>query len=111
MDRNDGLIGQGETRIEIADRLGVPLSNLAEKNVRKHGPGQPQLPWRNAFQVHDRHHAAHDDWKLDQARSKKLFGAQWRIGGSEIHRPAFNLPDARARSHSLVADLDASLGS
>src|SRR5882757_8915222 len=102
MDRNDGLIGQGETRVEIADRFGVPSGDLAEIDVRKHGPGQPKLPWPDAIQVHDRHHAAHDDWKLDQARSRKLFGAKWRIGGSEFHCPAFSLPDAGARSHGLV---------
>ena len=111
MDRNDGLIGQRQTRIEIGDRLGVPFCNLAEINVCQHRPGQPQLSWPNAFQVHDRHHAAHHDWKLDEARSRKLLGTQWSIGSSEIHCPALDLPDASARSYGLVADLDASLDS
>src|SRR5215475_12742180 len=43
MDRNDGLIGQCETRIEITDRLSVPFGNLAEINVRKHESVQSKL--------------------------------------------------------------------
>jgi hypothetical protein len=110
MNRNDGLIGQRQAGIEIADRLGVPSGDLAEKDVSKHGSGQPKLSWPDTFQVHHRHHAADDDWKLDEARSIELVRTQRRIGGSEVHCPALDLPDAGARPYGLVADLDAGLG-
>src|SRR5262249_4864853 len=55
--------------------------------------------------------AAHHDWKLDKASSCQLFWTQRRIGGSEVHSPALDLPNAGARPHGLVADPDASLDS
>src|SRR5215510_3453468 len=96
MDWNDGQIGQRKTWIEITDCLGVPFDDLAEIDVRKDSSGQPKLSWPDAFQVYDRHDAADHDWKLDEAGSGQLFGTQWSIGSSEIHRPALDLPDADA---------------
>src|SRR5262245_4440870 len=96
MDRNDGLIGQRQPWVKITNRPGVPLDDLAEIDVRKDSSGQPQLSRPDALQVHDRHHAAHHDWKLDETRSSQLFGTQWSIGRSEIHGPALDLPDAHA---------------
>src|SRR5262249_10985586 len=105
MDRNDGLIGQCKTRIEITNRPSVPFGNLAEINVRKHGSGQSKLSWADAFDVHHRHHASDDNWKLHEARGVQFLRTQGRIGSSEIHSPAFYLPDADARSDGLVVDL------
>src|SRR5260370_36988462 len=51
MDRNDGLIGQCKTRIEITNRRSVPFGNLAEINVRKHGSGQSSVAWDDSFDV------------------------------------------------------------
>jgi hypothetical protein len=105
MDRNDGLIGQCKTRIEITNRLSVPFGNLAEINVRKHGSGQSKLSWADTFDVHHRHHASDDNWKLHEARGGQFFRTEWRIGSSKIHSPAFYLPDADARSDGLVVNL------
>src|SRR5262249_1087524 len=57
------------------------------------------------FHVHHWHHASDDDWKLHKARDGQFFWTQRRIGSSEIHSPAFYLPDAYARSDGLVVDL------
>ena len=105
MDRNDGLIGQCKTWIEITNRLSVPFGNLAEENVRKYGPGQSKLSWADTFDVHHWHHASDDNWKLHEARGGQFFRAEWRIGSSKIHSPAFYLPDAYARSDGLVVNL------
>src|SRR6516165_6468722 len=104
MDRNDGLVGQGKTRIEIANRPGVPFGDLAEVNVREHGSGQSQLSRADAFDVDHRRHAADDDGKLNEARRGQFLRTQRRIGSAEIHRPAFDLPDADARSDGQVVD-------
>ena len=104
MDGNDGLIGQCETRIEIADRRSVPFGNLAEINVRKHGSGQPKLSRADTFDVHHRHHASDDNWKLHEAHGGQFFRTQRRIGSPEIHSPAFYLPDADTRSDGLVVN-------
>src|SRR5262245_15380373 len=105
MDRNDGLVGQCKTRIEITDRPSVPFGNLAEINVRKHGSGQSKLSWADAFDVHHRHHASDDNWKLNETRGGQFLRTQGRVGSSEIHSPAFYLPDADARSDGLVVNL------
>src|SRR5215468_5581136 len=104
VDRNDGLIGQRKTWVEISNGLGVPFDNLAEIDVRQDISSQPELSRRDALQVHDRHHAAHDDWKLYEARSGQFFWTERSIGSSEIHRPALDLPDADARTNGLVVD-------
>src|SRR5262249_6984791 len=102
MDRNDGLIRQCKTRIEIANRPGVPFGNLAEINVRKHGSGQSKLSRADAFDVHHRRHAADDNRKLNEARRGQFFRTQRRIGSAEIHGPALYLPDA----DGLVVNID-----
>src|SRR5262245_23748340 len=102
MDRNDGLVGQCKARIETPDRLGVPSGDLAEINVREHGSGQSKLSRADALDVHHRHHASDDNRKLHEARRGQVFRTEWRIGSSEIHGPAFYLPDADARSDGLV---------
>src|SRR5215475_10052008 len=104
MDRNDGLIGQCKTRIEITNRRSVPSGNLAEINVRKYGSGQSKLSWPDAFDVHHRHHASDDNWKLHETHGRQFFRTQRRIGSPEIHSPAFYLPDADARSDGLVVN-------
>src|SRR4051812_7867643 len=77
MDRNDGLIGQCKTRIEVTNRLSVPFGNLAEINVRKHRTGQTKLSWADTFDVHHWHHASDDNWKLHEARGGQFFRAEW----------------------------------
>src|SRR5215510_3751679 len=99
MDWNDSLIGQRKTWIEISDRLGVPFDNLAEIDVRKDSSGQSQLSWPDAFQVHDWHHAAYHNWKLNETGSGQFLGTERSIGSSEIHRPALDLSDADARTN------------
>ena len=92
--------------VALAESWMLPAQELEPKEELS----APKLPWPDAFQVHHRHHAADDDWKLDQARSAELVRTQRRIGGSEVHCPALDLPDAGARSYGLVADPDAGLG-
>ena len=99
MDRNDGLIRQRKTRIEVTDCPGVPSGNLSEKNVRKHRSGQSKLSRPDAFHIHDWHDAADNDRKLHEPRGSEFFRTDWGIGSSEIHRPAFYLPDAGTRSY------------
>src|SRR5262245_62944534 len=105
MDRNDGLVRQRKTRIEVTNRLSVPFGNLAEINVRKHRSGQTKLSRADTFDVHDWHHSSDDNWKLHEACDGQFFRTEWRIGSSEIHSPAFDLPDAYARSDCLVVNL------
>src|SRR5262249_60507711 len=91
---------------EITNRLSVPFGNLAEINVRKYGSGQSKLSWADTLDVHHWHHASDDNRKLNEAHGGQFFRTQWCIGSPEIHRPAFYLTDADARSGGLVVNRD-----
>src|SRR5262249_7274767 len=106
MDRNDGLIGQCKTRIEITNRRSVPFGNLAEINVRKYGPGQSTFSGPYPPNVPHGRAASDDNRKLNEARRSQFFRTQWRIGRSEIHSPPLYLPDADARPDGLVVNRD-----
>src|SRR5262249_60089875 len=79
MDRNDGLIGQCKTRIEITNRRSVPFGNLAEINVRKYGSGQSKLSWADTLNVHHCRDASDDNQKLNDARPAQVFRTPSRI--------------------------------
>ena len=108
-DDRDQLVGQLDARIEIGDRLLVPLLDLAEVDVGEHGSRELHRAGRDAFDVHDRHDAADDRRKLHEAGGLQVLGLERHVGRAEVDGLGLDLGDAAARADRLVVHADAGL--
>ena len=100
--RRDILRRQFHAGIEIGNRFVVPLAYFAEIDVAQHLACQTHVTGFDARQINHRHHAADHRGKLDQTLFFKLFRAERRIRGAEIHGLGGNLADAAAGADGLI---------
>ena len=109
MHHGDGLRGQLQVLIELADRSIVPRPDLAEKDPGNGRPVEDELGGLDALDVDHHGDAAHDRRELHESIRVQVGGAQRHVGGPEGHLLALDLPDALTRADRLVIDGDAGL--
>ena len=74
------------TTVQRGDLGVVPLRDLTDEDVGEELGVQPKLTGLEPRDVEDRHDAADDDRKLNQALRVELFRLEGRVGGAEIDR-------------------------
>src|SRR5262245_35110456 len=109
MHHGDGLRGQFQIRIELADRGVVPRPDLAEKDPGGGGSIEDELGALDALDVDHHGDAAHDGRELHESVGVQVGGAQGHVGGAEGHLLALDLPDPLTRADRLIVDGDAAL--
>ncbi len=105
----NGLRGQLRVRVQLGDRGVIPLGDGAEEDLRQRVAVEDEGARGHAFEVHDRHDAAHDHRELDEAVLLELFTLERRVGCAEGHRLGLDLLDAAARADRLVVETDVGL--
>src|ERR1700722_9155426 len=88
----------------------IPISDLSQEDVRKHGPGEPQTTSSYPFDIHHRNDASDDQRELTKAGLSQFLWPQRHVGSTEIDRACLYLLQARAGPVRLIVNLVASLG-
>ncbi len=106
---DDRLRRQLGARVELLDRGVVPVLDLAEENPGERGTVDHDLTRLDAFDIDDRHDAAHDHRELDEPVLVELLALERRVAGAERHGLVLDLLDAAAGTDRLVVQPDAGL--
>src|SRR5205807_1680441 len=80
----DRIGRQLEARIQVGNRLVVPVLDLAEEDVGQNRTREFKLAGGDALEIDYRNYAADDRRKLHQAGLLQIVGLEWHVGGAEV---------------------------
>src|SRR5437879_13812631 len=109
MEDHDSLIRQLGAGIELGDRRVVPLLDLAEIDLGKRRAVDHEVARLDAFEVDDRHDAAHHHRELHQTVLFKLVALKRRVARPERYGLGLYLLTATARTNRLIAQSEHSI--
>ena len=95
--------------IELGDRRIVPVLDLAQEDLGERRAVERDVAALDAFEIDDRHDAAHHGRELDDADLVELFRLQRHVGGAEGHGLGADLLDAAAGADRLIVQAVAGL--